>query len=148
MSVKGTKTVDSFHKRLGKIMWEHVGMGRNEQGLKEGIEKIRQLRNEFWKDVKIPGSVNELNVELEKAGSVADYLEFGELIAIDALHRKESCGCHLREESQTPEGEAKRDDANFAYVGAWEYQGDDKEPFLNKEPLKYEFLEVKQRDYK
>jgi succinate dehydrogenase / fumarate reductase flavoprotein subunit len=148
MNIKGKKTVDTFHKQLGRIMWEHVGMGRTDKGLKDGIEKIKALRNEFWNDVKIPGAANELNVELEKAARVADYLELGELIARDALYRQESCGCHLREESQTPEGEAKRDDANFFYVGAWEYQGVDKEPVLNKEPLKYEFVEVKQRDYK
>jgi succinate dehydrogenase / fumarate reductase flavoprotein subunit len=148
MAVKGSTSVDSFHKRLGHIMWEHVGMGRNEKGLKEGIEKIKKLKIEFWKDVKIPGGINELNVELEKALRVADYMEIGELIATDALQRNESCGCHLREESQTPEGEAKRDDANYSYVAAWEYTGDDKEPVLNTEPLKYEFIEVKQRDYK
>ena len=148
MNIKGTKSVDTFHKKLGHIMWEHVGMGRNEKSLLEGIEKIKQLRSEFWMDVKITGEINELNVELEKAIRVADYLELGELIARDALQRRESCGCHLREESQTPEGEAKRDDANFAFVGAWEFNGEDKEPVLNKEPLKYEFIELKQRDYK
>ena len=148
MAIKGTRSADTFHKKLGNIMWEHVGMGRNRESLKIGLEKIKKLKEEFWKDLKITGNINELNVELEKANRVADYIELGELIAIDALQRDESCGCHLREESQTPEGEAKRDDTKFAFVGAWEYKGDDKEPLLNKEQLKYEFLELKQRDYK
>ena len=148
MAIKGTKSPDSFHKQLGHIMWEHVGMGRNAESLKQGIEKIKKLKVEFWKDLKVTGGLDELNVELEKANRIADYIELGELIATDALQRGESCGCHLREESQTPEGEAKRDDANYAYVGAWEFKGDDKDAELNKEILKYEFLELKQRDYK
>ncbi len=147
MSIKGSKSVDHFHKELGKIMWEHVGMGRNETGLKKAIELIRALRTEFWKDVRIPGGVNEMNVELEKANRVADFLELGELLAFDALNRKESCGGHFREEYQTPEGECLRDDQEFMYVAAWEYvkTGEFK---LNKEPLKYEEIEVKQRVYK
>ncbi|MBC9932463.1 fumarate reductase/succinate dehydrogenase flavoprotein subunit [Chitinophaga qingshengii] len=147
MSIKGTKSVDHFHKKLGKIMWDKCGMARNEQGLKEAIEEIKALRAEFWKDVRIPGSENEFNPELEKAGRVADFLELGELMCIDALHRRESCGGHFREESQTPDGEAQRDDANFSYVAAWEYKGDGQYE-LHKEPL--EFVECKptQRSYK
>ncbi|MBP7496495.1 MAG: fumarate reductase/succinate dehydrogenase flavoprotein subunit [Bacteroidales bacterium] len=148
INIKGSNTTDSFHKRLGKIMWEHVGMGRNENSLKQGIDKIKEIKKEFLNNLRIPGRADELNVELEKAIRVKDYMELGELIARDALQRRESCGCHLREESQTPEGEAMRDDKNFAYVGAWEYKGDDQEPLLNKEALVYESVEVKQRDYK
>jgi succinate dehydrogenase / fumarate reductase flavoprotein subunit len=148
MAVKGSQTVDSIHKKLGHIMWENVGMGRNKEGLEKAIGMIRELRSEFWKDVRIPGRIDELNVELEKAMRVADFLELGELMAIDALDRNESCGGHFREEYQTPEGEALRDDENFTFVSAWEYQGDDKEPILHKEPLIFENIEVKQRDYK
>ena len=148
MAVKGNKTVDTFHKKLGLIMWDHVGMARNKEGLEKAIKEIRELRAEFWKDVRIPGKINELNIELDKALRVADFLELGELMAKDALDRKESCGGHFREEYQTPEGEALRDDENFTYVSAWEYQGEDKEPVLHKEPLKYENIEVKQRNYK
>ncbi|HCT71625.1 MAG: fumarate reductase/succinate dehydrogenase flavoprotein subunit [Lentimicrobium sp.] len=148
MEVKGKQTVDSFHKRLGHIMWEYVGMGRNEAGLKKAIVEIAKLREEFWKDVKITGELNEINPELEKAGRVADFLELGELMARDALIRNESCGGHFREEYQTPEGEALRDDQNLMYVAAWEFTGDSAEPRLNKEALDYEFVEVKQRNYK
>ncbi|MCK9616812.1 MAG: fumarate reductase/succinate dehydrogenase flavoprotein subunit [Lentimicrobiaceae bacterium] len=148
LNIKGSKTVDHFHKELGKIMWENVGMGRNETGMKQAIEKIREVREAFWNDVKIPGTANELNPELEKAGRVADFLELGELLAKDAMHRQESCGGHFREEYQTPEGEAMRDDKDFMYVAAWEYTGDNNEPVLNKEPLNYESIEVKQRNYK
>jgi len=148
MEVKGKQTVDSFHKRLGHIMWEYVGMGRNEAGLKKAIVEIAKLREEFWKDVKITGGMNEINPELEKAGRVADFLELGELMARDALIRNESCGGHFREEYQTPEGEALRDDQNLMYVAAWEFTGDNTEPRLNKEALDYEFVEVKQRNYK
>ena len=148
MNIKGTESVDSIHKRLGHIMWEHVGMGRTKEGLQEGIKQIQELRAEFWKNVRIPGSANELNVELEKANRVADFLELGELIARDALHREESCGGHFREEYQTEEGEALRQDDKFAYVGAWEYKGKDVEPELHKEELKFEFVELKQRNYK
>ncbi len=146
--VKGKEPVDYFHKKLGHIMWDKVGMARNEKGLKEAIEEIKALREEFWKNVSVSGDENGLNVELEKAIRVADFLELGELMARDALHRNESCGGHFREEYQTPEGEAKRDDEHFMYVAAWEYTGDDKEPELHKEPLKYENIEVKQRNYK
>lgn len=144
----GTKSVDHFHKRLGKIMWDKVGMSRNAQGLQEAIFEIRALREEFWRDVKVPGGMYEMNPELEKAGRVADFLELGELFAKDALHRNESCGGHFREEYQTEEGEALRDDENFMYVAAWEYTGDPGNAVLHKEDLKYENIEVKTRSYK
>ncbi|MCO5267434.1 MAG: fumarate reductase/succinate dehydrogenase flavoprotein subunit [Brumimicrobium sp.] len=145
---KGTKSVDSFHKRLGHIMWNKVGMARNEKGLTEAIEEIKALREEFWKDVKVPGGRFEYNEELAKAGRVADFLELGELMAKDALVRTESCGGHFREESQSEEGEAQRDDANFFHVAAWEYTGVPSEAILHKEPLAYEEIEVKTRSYK
>lgn len=149
---KGTKSVDHFHKRLGKVMWDKVGMSRNEQGLKEAIEEIRQIREEFWKEVTVPGSTNELNPELEKAGRVADFLELGELFAKDALERNESCGGHFREESVELDGEQKgealRDDKNFAYVAAWEWTGDPKDAKLHKEELTFNDIELKQRSYK
>jgi len=148
MNIKGTKSVDSFHKRLGHIMWENVGMGRNEEGLRTALAEIPKLREEFWNDVRIPGGTEEYNPELEKAGRVADFLELGELMARDALNRNESCGGHFREESQTEEGEAKRDDENFAYVAAWEYKGDNVEPELHKEQLKFEAIKLVQRNYK
>jgi succinate dehydrogenase / fumarate reductase flavoprotein subunit len=145
---KGTKSVDHFHKRLGKIMWDKCGMSRNEKELKEAISEIKALREEFWKEVKVPGSMFELNQELEKATRVADFLELGELFAKDALHRNESCGGHFREEYQTPDGEALRDDENFMYVAAWEYKGEPSEAVLHKETLNYENIEVKTRSYK
>jgi len=145
---KGTKSVDHFHKLLGKIMWNKVGMARNVEGLKEAITEIRELREEFWKDVRVPGNTNEMNAELEKAGRVADFLELGELFAKDALHRNESCGGHFREDYQTEEGEALRDDENFMYVAAWEYTGKPSEAILHKEELDYENIEVKTRSYK
>ena len=148
LDVKGTKPVDHFHRQLGKIMWEYVGMARNKEGLQKAITMIREVRNEFWKDVKITGENNEVNQELEKAGRVADFIELGELMAIDALNREESCGGHFREEYQTPEGEALRNDTDFMYVAAWEYAGDGKDAILNKEQLEYEAIEVKQRNYK
>ena len=144
----GTKSVDHFHKILGKIMWNKVGMARNAEGLREAISEIKTLREEFWKDVKVPGTANELNQELEKAGRVADFLELGELFAKDALDRNESCGGHFREEYQTEEGEALRDDENFMYVAAWEYTGNPSEAILHKEELEYEDIEVKTRSYK
>ena len=148
-SNKGTKSVDHFHKRLGLIMWNKVGMARNAKGLQEAIVEIEALRKEFWKDVRVPGRVDELNPELEKACRVADFLELGQLMAIDALHRNESCGGHFREEYQTEEGEALRDDENFAYVAAWEYKGDDiNQEVLHKEDLHFEFIELKTRSYK
>lgn len=148
MNVKGTRSVDYFHKLLGKIMWEYVGMGRNEDGLNKAIKLVRETRDNFWKDVRIPGTKNEINTELEKAVHLADFLELAELIAIDALHREESCGGHFREEHQTEEGEALRNDQKFAYVAAWEYTGDGKDPILNKEKLTFESVELKQRVYK
>jgi succinate dehydrogenase / fumarate reductase flavoprotein subunit len=148
MDIKGTKSVDTFHKQLGLIMWNFVGMGRNENDLKEAFGKIKALREEFWKDVRIPGEMNAMNNELEKASRVADFLELGELIAQDALHRDESCGGHFREEHQTEEGEAKRKDDEFMYVAAWEFKGIGENASLHKESLQYEEIEVKQRNYK
>ena len=145
----GTKSVDHFHKRLGLIMWNKVGMARNEQGLKAAIEEIGQLRDEFYADVFVPGSANDLNPELEKAHRVADFIELGQLMAIDALNRKESCGGHFREEYQDAEGETLRDDVNFSYVAAWEYQGiDTTKAILHKEELKYEEIKIAARNYK
>ncbi len=148
IDIKGTKSVDYFHKRLGKVMWDKCGMARNEQGLKEAMDEIRQIREEFWKDVRVPGGVNEMNPELEKAGRVADFLELGELFAKDALERNESCGGHFREESQTEDGEALRHDDQYAYVSAWEWTGDPRESKLHKEQLEFKEVELKQRSYK
>jgi succinate dehydrogenase / fumarate reductase flavoprotein subunit len=145
---KGTKPVDYFHKKLGKVMWDKCGMARNEQGLKEAIEEIRAIRADFWENVRVPGSANDFNPELDKAGRVADFLELGELMCFDALTRNESCGGHFREESQTDEGEALRDDDNFAFVSAWEFTGDGQEPKLNKENLVFENVKLVQRSYK
>ena len=147
-AVKGKETVDSLHKKLGHIMWEYVGMARDEEGLKTAIQKIDELKEHFYQNVCVPGSQFEFNQELEKALRLEDFFEIGKLMAFDALNRKESCGGHFRIESQTEEGEAKRDDANFMYVAAWEYKGDGKDPELHKEPLNYEFIEVKTRNYK
>jgi succinate dehydrogenase / fumarate reductase flavoprotein subunit len=147
MNIKGKQTVESFHKRLGKIMWEKCGMARNEKGLQEAIVEIQQLKKEFWSDVKIPGTINEMNPELDKAGRVADFIELGELMCKDALNRNESCGGHFREESQTEEGEALRDDENFAYVAAWEFKGESNWE-LHKEELKFEVAKPSQRSYK
>ena len=148
MSIKGRQSVDTLHKRLGRIMWDFVGMARNKEGLKTAIEELQELRKEFWSDVKIPGELNDLNPELQKATRLADFLELGELMAKDALVREESCGGHFREEFQTGEGEALRNDKDFTYVAAWEFKGVDKEPALHKEPLIFENIEVKQRNYK
>ena len=152
MNIKGTQTVDSFHKRLGLVMWNKVGMSRNAQGLQEAITEIRQIREEFWKDVRIPGSANEFNTELAKATRVADFLELGELFAKDALDRNESCGGHFREESVEldgeQKGEAKRDDVNYKYVAAWEWTGDAGAAKLHKEELEFKDIELKQRSYK
>ena len=147
-AVNGKQTVTSFHKRLGKIMWDYSGMSRNEEGLKKALKLIDELKEEFWKEVKVPGTNDEINQELEKAGRVADYFGLAKLIVTDGLNRGESCGAHFREESQTETGEAKRDDANYSYVSVWEYKGDEQEPKLRKEDLNYEFVEVKERDYK
>ncbi len=148
MAVKGKQTASSFHKRFGKIMWDHCGMRRDADGLKKGIELINELEKEFWEDICIPGSENDYNQELEKALKVADFFEVGRLMCEDALQREESCGAHFREEHQTGTGEAKRNDADFAYVGAWEYQGAKEKPKLYKEPLQFEFVELKERSYK
>jgi succinate dehydrogenase / fumarate reductase flavoprotein subunit len=148
LSIKGKTTVHEFQRQLGLIMWNHCGMARNEKGLKEGISKIRALREEFWKDVNIPGSGEELNQTLERAGRVADFLELGELMMIDALERKESCGGHFREEYQTEDGEALRDDSKYMYVAAWEWTGESGSQKLNKEELNYEFVKPTQRSYK
>jgi succinate dehydrogenase / fumarate reductase flavoprotein subunit len=148
LSIDGKRTVSSFHRELGKIMWEYCGMSRNEAGLRTALKKIPELRAEFWRDVNVPGSDAELNQALEKAGRVADFLELGELMCLDALHRTESCGAHFREESQTPDGEALRDDEKFAYVAAWQYAGEGKIPILNKEPLVFENVKLSQRSYK
>ena len=147
MSIKGKKSVESFHKQLGKIMWDKCGMARNAEGLKEAINDIQQLKKEFWKDVRIPGEINEMNPELDKAQRVADFIELGELMCMDALHRNESCGGHFREEYQTPDGEALRDDDGFMYVAAWEYKGEHKWE-LHKENLRYEEVKPSQRSYK
>src|SRR5690349_16490774 len=147
MNIKGKQSVESLHKRLGRIMWDKCGMARNKEGLQEAIKEIQELKKEFWSDLKIPGSIKEMNPELDKAGRVADFLELGELMCIDALQRNESCGGHFREEYQTPEGEALRDDANYMYVSAWEYKSEhDWE--LHKEPLMYEEVKPTQRSYK
>ncbi len=146
-AIKGTKSVDHFHKALGKIMWEKCGMARNEKGLKEAIEEIKVLRSEFWKDVRVTGTADEFNPELEKAGRVADFLELGELMCIDALNRNESCGGHFREEYQTEDGEAKRDDENFKYVAAWENKGNNTYEF-HKEELNFEVIKIAARSYK
>ena len=149
LNIKGKRSVDSIHKELGHILWEHVGMGRTKEGLEEGIKLIKALRQEFNSNLFVPGAKEGLNVELDKAVHLRDFILMGELIATDALHREESCGGHFREEHQTEEGEAKRDDEHFFYVGAWEYQGnDDTTPVLNKEPLEYEIIKVQTRNYK
>lgn len=148
MAIKGKQSVDSIHKKLGKLMWEYCGMGRNETDLKKGLELIPELKKEFWTDVRITGNLNEYNPEIEKANRVADFLELGELMMKDALNRKESCGGHFREEMQTEEGEAKRDDENFAYVAAWEFKGDEKQPELHKENLEFKDIKLVQRNYK
>lgn len=148
LSVNGKNTVDHYHKMLGKVMWDYVGMARNEEGLKFAIGKIREIKEEFWQNVRVLGDNEEINQSLEKAGRVADFIELAELITIDALHRKESCGGHFREEYQTADSEALRDDKNFSYVAAWQYNGDNAEPILNKEPLNFEYVIPSTRSYK
>ena len=148
LSIRGKRTVDSFHRELGLLVWEKCGMARNEAGLQEALKKIPEIREEFWKNVNVLGQNEELNQSLEKAGRVADFLEFGELLCRDALERRESCGGHFREEFQTEEGEAKRDDEHFAYVSAWEYSGDLAAPVLHKETLDFENVHLAQRSYK
>jgi succinate dehydrogenase / fumarate reductase flavoprotein subunit len=148
LAVNGKRTVNSFHKQLGGILWEKCGMARDEKGLQAALREIPALRAQFWKEVKVTGQNEELNQALEHAGRVADFLEFAELLCRDALHRRESCGGHFRSEFQTPDGEALRDDRNFAYVAAWEFAGPDQPPVLNKEPLVYEELHLSTRSYK
>ena len=148
LSIHGSRSVDSFHKELGAIMWEYCGMERTEEGLQTAIGKIRELRDQFWSDVRVTGTGEDFNQALERAGRVADFIELAELMCIDALNRRESCGGHFRRESQTPDGEALRHDDEFAYVAAWEFTGDGAPPVLHKEPLVYEFIELKQRSYK
>jgi succinate dehydrogenase / fumarate reductase, flavoprotein subunit len=148
LGINGKRTVTSFHKELGKIMWDNCGMERTDASLKRALEQIPKLRKEYWENVKVTGEAMEFNQALEAAGRVADYMEFAELMCLDALTRKESCGGHFRAEYQTPDGEAQRDDANFSYVAAWEWQGADKPPTLHKEPLVYEEIQLAQRSYK
>jgi succinate dehydrogenase / fumarate reductase, flavoprotein subunit len=148
LSVNGSRSVDSFHKELGRVMWDYCGMERSEEGLRKALTRIRELKKEFWSDVRVLGTNEELNQALERAGRVADFFELGELMCIDALVRRESCGGHFRVESETPDGEALRNDDEFAYVSAWEFGGEDRRPILHKEPLVYEHVEMKQRSYK
>ena len=148
LSVKGHETPRQLHRRLGQLLWDYVGMSRNEAGLRKALAEIPRLRDEFWQNLSVPGEPNNVNKNLEYAGRVADYLEFAEVLALDALHRTESCGGHFREESQTPEGEAKRDDEHFTYVAAWEFKGVGVTPELHKEPLEFEEVHPTQRSYK
>jgi succinate dehydrogenase / fumarate reductase, flavoprotein subunit len=148
LSIQGEKTVSDFHRQLGKLLWDYVGMARNRQGLEWVIAEISRLGREYWQNVKIPGRQDTLNKNLEFAGRVADFLELGELMARDALAREESCGAHFREEYQTPEGEAQRDDTNFVHVAAWEYTGEEQKPLLHREQLEFTSVELTQRSYK
>lgn len=148
MGIDGKKTVDEFHREFGKVMWDYVGMARNKEGLKKALTLLPKIRADFWKNVKITGNAHEINMELEKAQRVADFMELGELMAIDAMHREESCGGHFREEYQTDEGEAKRNDKKFSYVAAWEYKGAGKKQALHKEDLDFEYVKPTQRSYK
>ena len=147
-NINGKQTVEELHKKLGRIIWDYCGMARNENGLTKALQLVRDLKKEFWSDVKIPGEINEFNSELDKAGRVADFIELGELMITDALMRRESCGGHFREESQTEDGEAKRDDDNFSFVAAWEYTGENNPAQLNKEPLEFDVVHPTQRSYK
>jgi succinate dehydrogenase / fumarate reductase flavoprotein subunit len=148
LAINGSRTTTSFHRELGKLMWENCGMARSAASLKEALRRIPALREEFWKNLKVTGENGELNQDLEAAGRVADFMEFAELLCLDALTREESCGGHFRVEHQTPDGEALRDDEHFAFVSAWEYQGPNKPPLLHKEPLTYEEVHMTQRSYK
>jgi succinate dehydrogenase / fumarate reductase flavoprotein subunit len=148
MTIKGKRSVDSLHKELGLIMWDYVGMARTKESLETALTKLKALKKEFWTNVRIPGEANNLNTELEKALRLADFIEIGKLMALDGLNRNESCGGHFREEYQTPEGEALRDDENYSYASCWEYKGEDKDPDLVKESLEYEFVQRQQRNYK
>ena len=148
LAVSGTRTVDDFHRELGLLMWDYCGMARNDQGLGHAIERIRELRAEFWEDVRVVGKGEQLNQQLEHAGRVADFFEFAELMVRDARHRTESCGGHFREESQTEDGEAQRDDEAFGYVAAWEHRGDGEPPLEHREPLRFEHVKPSTRSYK
>jgi succinate dehydrogenase / fumarate reductase flavoprotein subunit len=148
LSIRGKRTVTSLHRELGKLLWEKCGMARNAAGLQEALKRIPELREEFWKNVNVTGEAGDLNQNLEYAGRVADFMEFAELLCLDALHRNESCGGHFREEFQTEEGEARRDDEHFSYVAAWEFKGLDQAPVLHKEPLVYDEVHMAQRSYK
>ncbi len=148
LAVNGRRTARSFHRELGRLLWDKVGMARNEAGLREALGRVPALREEFWQNVSVPGRATDINQALEYAGRVADYLEFAELLARDALERRESCGGHFREEYQTPENEARRDDERFAHVAAWEYTGDGREPIRHVEPLTFEYVQPSQRSYK
>jgi succinate dehydrogenase / fumarate reductase flavoprotein subunit len=148
LSVKGKRGIREIHRELGRIMWDDVGMARTERSLRRALEAIPKLRDEFWNGVSVPGTPDNLNQSLEYAGRVADYLEFAELLALDALHRRESCGGHFREESQTPEGEALRDDDQYSYVAAWEFKGVGRQAELHKEPLQFDEVHPTQRSYK
>src|SRR5205807_59913 len=145
LNVKGRETPRQLHRRLGQLLWDDVGMARNAEGLERALAAIPRLRDEFWQTLSVPGDPNNLNKNLEYAGRVADYLEFAEVLALDALHRTESCGGHFRDESQTPEGEARRDDANFSYVAAWEFKGVGSEPALHEEPVEVEYVHPSHR---
>jgi succinate dehydrogenase / fumarate reductase flavoprotein subunit len=147
-AIGGKETPTHFHRELGKVMWEYCGMGRNEAGLKKALGLIPQIREEFWTNLRLPGTGQELNQSLEQAGRVADFLEIGELMCLDALERRESCGGHFREEWQTPDGEALRDDENFAHVAAWEYTGEGSAPKRHTEPLQFEYVHLATRSYK
>jgi succinate dehydrogenase / fumarate reductase flavoprotein subunit len=148
LNAKGKETPRQLHRRLGQLLWDDVGMARNDAGLRKALAAIPRLRDEFWQNVSVPGPANNLNKNLEYAGRVADYLEFAEVLTLDALHRTESCGGHFREESQTPDGEALRDDVNFSYVAAWEFKGVGAKPELHKEPLDFAYVKPTQRSYK
>jgi len=148
LSIKGKKSARHYHKEVGRIVWDHCGMARSKEGLETALKEIPALREEFWQNVSVPGSDDEYNPELERAGRVADFLEFAEVMCHDALMRDESCGGHFRVEHQTPEGEALRDDENFFFVGVWEHQGEGQPPKLNKEALHYEEVELAVRSYK
>jgi succinate dehydrogenase / fumarate reductase flavoprotein subunit len=148
LEIKGTRSVDSYHRELGKVMWEYCGMARDAAGLRKALGIIPELREQFWKNLFVPGTGEELNQSLEQAGRVADFFELAELMCIDALHREESCGGHFRVEHQTPDGEALRHDDEFTYVAAWEYAGEGESPILNKESLVFENVALSQRSYK
>ena len=148
LAVRGRRTVDDFHRQLGLVMWDHCGMGRNGPGLSKAKEQVARIREEFWQDVTVTGSPGEFNQVLEHAGRVADFMEFAELVIQDALRRDESCGCHFREEHQTADGEALRNDEHFAHVAAWEFRGVGVEPVLHREPLVFERVSLTQRSYK